>query len=250
MPAGPAPAPGALPSRQVGGGGLPEDEVHRVFLERRDLDPRAGDHVVDRPARELAVALVRPHPEEDMARLLIGMAPGDQVRDHRDHLADILGRARLGRGRQVAERRHVLVVPADRLVGALADQVFQRPRVAGILAALRLGVDLVVDVGEVPDIGDVVRPVDMAQKPEEHVEDDHGARIAQVSAVIDRWAADIHPHVRRIDRREVLLRPGPGVVEPDPRHGQIPRARVPAAGLPVSHARENRRTARLTSVSR
>ena len=168
-----------------------------------------------------------------MARLFIGVAPGDQIPDHRDHRADPFGRARLLRGAQCAKRVHVLVIPADRLFGAFADQLLQRPRIAKPLPPLRLGVDLVVDVGEVAHIGDMVRPVDMAQEPEKHVEDDDGPGVAQMRAVIDGRPADIHPHVIGVDRLEDILRPGLGIGQPDGRHASSFTRRASRGGLSV-----------------
>ena len=69
------------------------------------------------------------------------------------------------------------------LVGDLAD------RAAGLGGA---GVDLVVDVGDVADVGDVVRAVDVAEQAEEHVEDDDRAGVADMGAVVDGRAADVH----------------------------------------------------------
>ena len=98
-------------------GGLPEDEVHRVALEGRDLDPGAGDHVLGRAAGERAVGGVAVDGEEDVAFGDVGVALLDQVAGHRDHGADVLGRARFDRGAQRADGVHVVVVPAGRLVG-------------------------------------------------------------------------------------------------------------------------------------
>ena len=54
----------------------------------------------------------------------------------------------------------------------------------------------------------------MAEQPEQHVEDDQRPRVADMGEVVDRRPADIHAHVRRIDRDEVLLRPRQRVVQP------------------------------------
>ena len=88
----------------------------------------------------------------------IGAAIRDQPLDHRLHLLDMLGGARLDRRLERAERAHVLVElrlgllgdAPDRLVQRQIRIVFRRPRV-----------DLVVDVGDVADIGDVLRPIDV-----------------------------------------------------------------------------------------
>lgn len=54
-------------------------------------------------------------------------------------------------------------------------------------------------------IGDVRRPVGVAQQAVEHVENDHRPGVADMGEVVDRRPADIHPHMGRIDRHEVLL---------------------------------------------
>jgi hypothetical protein len=113
---------------------------------------------------------------------------------------------------------HVGVVGGEGLVGELADRAF----LGG-----GAGVDLVVDVGDVADVGDVLRPVDVAQQAEQHVEDHDGAGVADVGAVVDGGAADIHANVRGVDRREALLAAAQGVVEGD-------------LGLVLAHARGSR----------
>ena len=77
---------------------------------------------------------------------------------------------------------------ADRLVQRQAGKI---PRSARV--------DLVVDVGDVADIGDVLGAVEMPQQPEEHVEDDDRAGVADMGEVIDRRPADVHAHVLRIE---------------------------------------------------
>ena len=64
----------------------------------------------------------------------------------------------------------------------------------------------------------MLRAIEMAQQPEQHVEHDDRARIADMGVVIDRRATDIEPHILRIERGEVFLLPGQGVVEAK-RHG-------------------------------
>ena len=99
----------------------------------------------------------------------------------------VLGRARLDRRRQAAERLGVLVKDRGHLVGQDAD----------IDAALRgPRIDLVVDVGDVADIGHVVRAIAMPQQTEQHVEDDQHPPVADVEMIVDRRAAGIEPHVR------------------------------------------------------
>jgi len=53
----------------------------------------------------------------------------------------------------------------------------------------------------------------MAQQPEQHVEHDDGARVADVGKVVDRRPAHIHAHVLRIERLERLFPARQRVVE-------------------------------------
>ena len=122
----------------------------------------------------------------------ISVAGFDQPLDERTHLGDVLGRARLDRRRQAAQRGDIFVeLPVGRF-GDLADGLVQRQR-RKFLSGARI--DLVVDVGDVADVCDMLGAVEMPQQPEQHVEDDHWPRVADMGEVIDRRAADIHPHV-------------------------------------------------------
>ena len=107
-------------------------------------------------------------------------------------------------GRQAAERRDILVELARRGLGQLidADAALGRPHD-----------DLVVDVGDVAHVADVVGAVEVAQQPEQHVEDDDGPRIADMGAVVDRRAAHVEAHLLGIERREILLAPGQRIVQ-------------------------------------
>ena len=218
MPPRPPPAPGRLPPRLIVGGWLPQDEIHRILLVGCHLDPRAGDHVVDRPPRQLTVIGVGPHPEQHMALRRIGMAARDQILDHRDHAADMLGRLRLLEPRVLrivhAQRRHVLMKPLRRGPRQLVDR---DPALA------RAVDDLVLYIGDVAHIGHMPRPEEMLQQPIQHVEHHHRPRVAQMRPVIDGGAADIHPHVAGVDRFKDLLLAGLRVVQSEGRHGSSPR---------------------------
>ena len=127
---------------------LPQHEIHRVLLVGRHFHPRAGDHLVQRAARQLAVIGLGGNIEQHMAFRRIGMAGGDQLFDHGDHLGDMLGGARRHGRRQIAQRRHIFVIDARGLFGQFAD---------GDAALGGARVDLVVHVGDVADIGDMAR---------------------------------------------------------------------------------------------
>ena len=216
VPARPPRPPGRRPGRLARLRGFPEDEVHRVALVGRHLDAGAGDHLVERTVRQAAVVRHRSDVEEHVPLGRIGIAPLDQLADEADHVfrrivaADVLRRPRLVCRREAAEGGHVLVELLLRPRRHLADRLVQRQV---RIFRRRPRVDLVVDVGDVADISHVLRPVEMAEQPEEHVEDDQRPRIADMGEVVDRRPADIHAHVRRIDRDEILLRPRQRVVQ-------------------------------------
>jgi hypothetical protein len=186
-----------------------------MLLVGRDFHARAGDHVVERAARQLAVVRHRRDVEQHMALRRIGKALRDQRLHDRDHLRHILGRARFGGGPHRVQGAHVIVIE---LGGA-------RCQVGDALAVrLRRVHDLVFDVGDVAHIGDVRRAISMAQQPEQRVKHHHRPRVADMRIVVDGRAADIHAHVLGIDRRERLLLARKGVVEVDG-HDARPRIR-------------------------
>ena len=206
------------------GGFLPQHEIAGVLLVRVDRDPRARLLLVEIALRELAVVGHRRGVEQDFAFRRIGMAAVDERLNQAHHVGaaigarqHVFGRARLMRRRQAAERGHVLLVLFVGRLGDLADRLVQR-KPAGLdlraIVAQRPRVDLVVHVGDVADIGDAVFAVEMTQQPVEHVEDDRRAGIADMGVVVDRRPADIHAHMVRVDRDEVLLRPRQRVVDP------------------------------------
>ena len=194
VPARTAAAPGARPARLRVGRGFPQHEVGRVLLVGRDLDPGARDQLVMRAARQTAIVFHAGHVEEHMALGCIGMAARDQALDQRDHLAHVLGGPRLDVGWESSKPAHVALVGGGR---ALRQRVDRLPVLGGAHH------DLVVDVRDIPDIGHArIAPL---QQPIENVEDDDRPRIADMDVVVDRGAADIKAHVRRIERHERLF---------------------------------------------
>ena len=140
----------------------------------------------------------------------IGDAAGDEPFDHRSHLPDILGGARLFGRRQAAKGCNVLVELALGRLRHFGDRLVQRK--VGIVA-LGARIDLVVDVGDVADVDDVVRPVEVPQQAEQHVEHDDRPGVADMGEVVDGRTADVEPDRARIDRREILFPAGQGVVK-------------------------------------
>ncbi len=195
VPARTAAAPRARPARLCVGRGLPQHEVGGVLLVGRDLDPRAGDQLVARAARQAAIVVpcwARSNSTWPFGG--IGMAARDQPLDQRDHLADILGGARLDVRRQRAQAAHVALVGSGRARGQRLDRLL-------VLGGAHH--DLVVDVRDVADIGDPRMAA--LQQPVEHVEHDDRPRIADMDIVVDGRAADIEAHMGLIERYERLF---------------------------------------------
>ena len=122
----------------------------------------------------------------------------------------MLGGARLDGRRQRAKRGDVVVKLALGRLGNFPDRLVEGQ---ARKVALGAGVDLVVDVGDVAGVDHPLRSVDVTKQAEEHVEHDDRPGVADMGEVVDRRAADIEAHRGRVDRREVLLAPGQGVVE-------------------------------------
>ncbi len=79
-------------------------------------------------------------------------------------------------------------------------------------------VDLVVDVGDVANVGDARKQP--SQKPGQHVEHDDRTGVADMGEVIDGRPAHVHPDVRGVDRDEPLALAGEAVVEMNVGHGR------------------------------
>jgi hypothetical protein len=206
VPARAARAPGAVPLGLVLLGRLPQHEVGGVALVGRDLDPGAGDHVVQVAARQLAVVREGLGVEQHVALGGVGAAVVDQLADHLDDRTHVLGGLGLQAGRQGQQGVGVLVIGGQVAVG---DHLDRHALGRG------LGVDLVVHVGDVAGIDHRVLAIDVAQQAEQHVEHHHRPEIADVGVVVDRRPADIHRHPARIGGNEVALFARHGVVKLD-----------------------------------
>mmetsp|Transcript_26884 Transcript_26884/g.48654 ORF Transcript_26884/g.48654 Transcript_26884/m.48654 type:complete len:376 (+) Transcript_26884:1851-2978(+) len=213
MPTRPAPAPRRIPTGQLIGRRFPKDKVHRVLFIRRHLDPRTRDHVIDRAAGQRTVFRIFTHPKQHMPLVLVSIAIRDQPGNHRHHLRDILRRARLVIGPHRPQRVHIRMIPGDGLIGALGDQVFKASRSAGLLTLQRGGVDLVIHIGEIADIGHVIVTIGMAQQTVQHIKHQHGPRVAQMRPIVNCGATQIHPHIVRVDRHKRFFAAVKAVVE-------------------------------------
>ena len=130
---------------------LPHHEVERIFLAVEHRHPLAGAKLVDRLARELAVAGELAHRVVHVAARARGSRSpcSSSVAISSSICGTYCGGARLVRRPLDEEPVGVLVQRRDHLLGELAD------RDAALERALD---DLVVDVGDVAHVGDAHSP--------------------------------------------------------------------------------------------
>ena len=94
-----------------------------------------------------------------------------------------------------------------RLVGACGQ------RLDGLAVLCGSGDDLVVNVSDIANIGDVFEL--QLEQAEQYIEDHDWSGIADMGKVVDRWAADIEAHGIRFQRLEQLLAAAQGIVQVD-----------------------------------
>ena len=177
------------------------------FSSSTSTRARAFEEVFGATVRERAVVGQRRDLEVDALALdHVRAARGDQLGDQLLHLLDEVGRVRHVVGPQHVEP--VELLPVGRLVGA-RELAFGRAPLVGPAD------DLVLDVGDVADVGDRVAPP--LQVAPDHVERHRGAAVTDVRNVVDGRAADVHRHLARPARHELDLGARGGVE--DPQHG-------------------------------
>ena len=207
------------PSRLRRGGFLPQHEIRRVALMRFHSHPRALDLLVELAVRQCAIGRHRPDRKQHLAPLRacsnIGMIRVQETLDNLHHLLDIVGRPRLFVWLIAPQRLHIRIKLLRRAFRHLADRLIERQ--LGIIPR-RAIIDLVIHIRNVPHIFHMVRTKFMAQQPEQHIKHNHRSRIADMGKIIHGRPAHIHPHIRRIDRREGLFLAGQRIVKRD-RHG-------------------------------
>ena len=213
VPARTARAVGAVPLGLVGLAGLgrfPQHEVQRVVLAVEHGHALTGAQLVQRLARELAVAGKLAH---GVVHVAAGRAVGQtlalQAFDQGQHLRHVLGGTRLVIGPGYAQGVGVLMQGGDHAFGQGTD---------GLAVVQRALDDLVVDVGDVAHIGHAQTAG--LEPALHHVEGDHGARMAQVAEVVDRHAADVHAGMAGFERGKGLQRTRQRVVDAKA-HGSV-----------------------------
>ena len=195
VPPGAAHAPRTLPRRLAALLRLPEGKVHGMALYVPHLHARAALEIVEVLAGELAVAgAVGLRVEVDVAVYLIGKALILELFDQGDDLADVLGGAGMHVRLHHAQGFGVLEVFADVLFG---------DGVHGGVFLIGAADHLVVDVREILHEGYVVTHV--LEKAPQGIEDDKGARVADVEVVVHRRAAGVDADFALVDGDELFL---------------------------------------------
>ena len=151
VPAGAAFTKLALPfhiRRLIGLGGFPQHKVQRIMLAVSHCHALARVQLVQRLARQLAVAGELAHGVVHIAiTRLIGQTLGLQSTNHAQHLRHVFGGAWLQRGAFNAQRIGILMQRVDHAISQAAD---------GFAVFHRSLDDLVINIGDVAHIGHLV----------------------------------------------------------------------------------------------
>ena len=164
-------------------------------------------HVVDLLVGQLAVRRPGPHVEVDVAGAVgggVGVTALDQRLDQLDHLGDVAG------GRRLVGRRG----DVERGVGVVQLALHRGGEVVpGPALCCGLGQDLVVDVGDVADEGDL--ETEVAQPALQDVEGDARAHVPDVRLRLHGQAAQVETGLPLLEGDEVADFARRGVVEPE-----------------------------------
>ncbi len=216
MPAGETIAPGRGPAHDVLGLGLfPKGEVDGVALLVLPVE-RTGrvDHVLDIAPGKHAVTMllvVFLDVEIDGSLAHVSEAIVQDPLDQPDLLDDMARGARLDAGREDIEGGHRLVVAAGVILRHLHRLQLLEAGFLGDLVLAVVGVVLqMADVGDVADIPDLI--AEMFQIAEKEIESDRRTGVPQMGIAINGRPANIHPHVRGMERDERFLLSGKRVV--------------------------------------
>ncbi len=209
MPAGTSPAPRAVPDRIFWFtflGEFPEREVGGVAFVFVDSNACAGFIVFELATRQLSIIRHGIDRKPDAFLADIGIALADELLDHLDHFADMIGRPRLNAGREHVQCSRVGIVDLGEFLRNRLN------RFAGLDAGLD---DLVFNVGDVARVDHRILTIHPHQQAPQHIEHNGRTRIADMGVIVDSRAADIHRHARRILRMENALFARGGVVDAD-----------------------------------
>ncbi len=195
-------------------GGLPQREVGRIALVGFDVAAVAGTQVCQRVARQLAVALEPADVVVDVAlRRRVRVAGVLERLGQREHLGDVLGRAREDVSRKDVDQRLVGMEGRFVGVGDLARRlVFETGRDEHrIRSAVEPLVAQVSDIGDVLDLEDIDAVVE--QGAADQVGQEVAAQVADMGVAVDGRAAGVHPDAARFERFDRLDAPAQGIAQ-------------------------------------
>ena len=203
VPARSAIAPRRSPERLARFRVFPQDEVEWVVLGPVDVDAFAGPQIINRLARELSVARKLAYRKVHVAgRRLVSQSVRLQPPDQFEHLRDVCRRPRFMIRFFHSQGGGVLVHAADEALRQFADAFLV---VEGALD------DLVVNIGNVPDVVDLQST--RAQPALHHVEHHQNTGMTEMAVIVNCHPTDIHADAARGDGYEVLLFSGQRVVD-------------------------------------
>ena len=204
MPSRTAPSPGTIPGRFARLGRFPEREVQRISFLFARLNAYSRLELVEIAPRQLGVLGIRSDRKIHVPLRFVGEPALDQRPNERDDLRQVI--AHLRRDVRLDQSQRPRIFPE-----LFHEARCQRDRVLAAIAGCID--DLVVDVGEIADVGDLEAAV--AQIADDDIESGEGPRIADVDEVVDRGTSHIDAELSRFEWNELFLPPGQRVEHPD-----------------------------------
>ena len=202
MPARPPVAPGGGPAGLSRLGRLPQGEIHGILLFLPDGNARSRFQIVQRLMGQLAVFVKFVSAEIHVpigrpVRIALFHQSGDEALDLLHVFRGLGMHGGLPHAQPLGVHPELLDIPGGDLL--IADPFLIGP-----------ADDLVVDVGEVLDEFHLVAPP--FQVPAQHVEHAQGPRVADMDVVVHRGAARVNARHSRLQRHQLFLLAGQGVV--------------------------------------
>jgi len=196
---------------------LPECEVCLVALLANTIkSARSVLHVVEVATRENAVVVllvVLLHVEVDRAVALVCESVVENLLHELLLLDDVTRSVRLDAWRQHVQRFHSRMVAVGVILRNLHR--FELLQTSLLLDLVVAFVGVVLQVTHVGDVAHVAHLIaEVLEVAEENVERDSRARMAQVWVAIDGRSADVHAHVRGVQRLEHFLATRQRIVNP------------------------------------
>ena len=171
---------------------FPQHKVQWVFLAVGHRHPLTGTQLIERLPRQAPVPGKLANRVVHVTVVgLVGQTFRFQLTDHTEHFGNVVRGAWFDGGWLDAQPANVTVHGGDHLIG-------QRPN--GDAPLERSFDDLVVNVGDVANIGDAVTAA--LQPPLGHIKRHHHAGMPNVTQVINGHSTDVHSDMARLQWRK------------------------------------------------